>query len=339
MKRSAKLIIMLGILAVLIVGAVIQKQFFPAENDSDYTDDGSSVIAYAANDVVLENVTALSYEKDSAKLSFKKSGEEWVLDEENAPDIDSELVHAMATAISGLSGANRMEDVPKEKLADYGLDAPALKVTVSEDDKVRTFLFGDYNKTAKEYYFCDEAIPSLVFTVVSSSYEAFDYVIDDLIVHGTLPEIAAENITGFSFKNADGETVIKSIKTPTDENEEGYTYSAEITKNGVTEEYSYADFYKAAEAVAEWNIDEFITSDASKTSEYGFETPSVLTVNYTERKEIEAEGASGGYIDTEKTYSLILGTADGEGCYYVKTEEDSRLIYKLSTAVFSEIFG
>ena len=64
MKRSAKLGIMLGILAVLIVGAVIQGVFFPAEKDAGLSEDGASTVMYAANDVVAENVTVISYEKN-----------------------------------------------------------------------------------------------------------------------------------------------------------------------------------------------------------------------------------------------------------------------------------
>lgn len=337
MKRSAKLFIMFGILAVLAAGAVVQKRFFPAENESDYSEDGSSA-AYAANDVVSENVTAISYERDGEALAFRKIADSWILDQDNAPDIDSETVSAMAAAVSSPAGANRMENVPKEKLSDYGLDKPSLRVTVSEGSKTRTFLFGSYNKTAKEYYFCDEADSSLVYTVVSSSYEAFNYTLDDMLVHEKVPQIPAEDISEIRIAGSEGEIFIRSIKTPTEENEDGYTYSAEIVRNGTAEEYSYADFYKAAEEVSKWNIDEFITSDASKASEYGFDSPAVLTVKYTERKEIEAEGASGGYIDTEKEFSLFLGAKDEDGCYYVKTDKDSRLIYKLSTAVFSELF-
>lgn len=337
MKRHIKLLIMLGVLAVLIVGAVIQKQFFPTENEYDYTDDGAMSVAYAANDVVAENVTSISYEKDGEKLSFKKLNEAWVLEEDNAPSIDGEIVSAMVTAISGLSGSNKMEDVPSEKLADYGLDRPSLTVTVSEGSRIFTFLFGDYNKTAKEYYFCNKSIPDVIYTVLSSSYEAFDYTLNDLLIHETLPKIAADNVNSISISNGSGEVIIESIKTPTDENEEGYTYSAVIKRGEVSEEYSYADFYRIAEAIAEWNIDQFITSDGSRASEYGFDTPKVLTVNYTERKSIEAEGASGGYIDTEKSFTLILGMADENGFNYCKTDEDSPLIYKLSTNVFSEI--
>lgn len=339
MKRSAKLFIMLGILAVLIVGAVIQKVFFPAQPDVGLSQDGGSTILYAVNDVVAENVTAFTYERDGEALSFKKNGEAWVLDEENAPTIDADLVSAMVIAIASPGGKNKMENVPSENLASYGLDAPALSVTVHEGSRVRTYLFGSYNKTAKEYYFCDKAIPDTVYTVPSSSFEAFAYTLEELIVHEKLPEISADSITSVSFENAEGKTVISAVKTPTEENEEGYEFSAKIERNGEESEYSYAELYRIAEEIAAWNIDEFITLNDAEPSEYGFDSPSYLMVNYTERKELEAEGTSGGFIDTERSFTLVLGKADEEGKYYVKTSEDSRLIYKISTNIFTEFFG
>ena len=299
MKRSAKLLIMLGILAILVGGAVVQKVFFSAEPDVGLSEDGGSSVQYAVNDVVAENVTAFTYERDGESLSFKKNGEAWVLDEENAPKIDGDLVSAMVSAIASPGGKNKMENVPSENLASYGLDAPALSVTVYEGSRIRTYLFGSYNKTAKEYYFCNRAISDIVYTVPSSSFEAFAYSLEDLIVHEKLPEITEDSITSVSFENAEG----------------------------------------MAEEISAWNIDEFVTLNDAEKSEYGFDSPSYLTVNYTERKEIEAEGTSGGYIDTEKSFTLVLGKADAEGKYFVKTSENSRLIYKISTSIFTEIFG
>ena len=339
MKRSAKLFVMLGVLCVLVGAVLLQKLVFPAENEDGDTDSDASSVTYAANDVISENVTAISYEKDGVLLSFKKNGDTWVLDEENAPNIDSELVSAMVVAISSPAASYRFEGIASDKLAQYGLDEPAIRVSVSEGTKTRTFIFGEYNKTAEEYYFCDEADKSLVHTVISSSYEAFAYTLEDLIIYDTLPEISADSVTAFTLEGTDGKITVTAIKTPSDENELGYEFSAELERDGEKEEYSYADFYRMASAVEEWNIDEFVTFDASKSSEYGFDTPALLTVSYTERNEIEAEGASGGYIETEKSFTLVLGGTDEDGYSYVKTDADSRLIYKLSSNVFSEIFG
>lgn len=339
MKRSAKLFIMLGILAVLVAGAVVQRVFFPAEPDVGLSEDGGSTVLYAVNDVTAENVTAFTYEKDGESLSFKKNGEVWVLDEENAPTVDADLVSAMVTAIASPGGKNKMENVPSENLEAYGLTSPSLSVTVYEGSRVGTYLFGGYNKTAKEYYFCNKAIPDTVYTIPSSSFEAFAYTLSELVVHEKLPEIAADSITSVSLENSDGKTVITAVETPSLKEDGVPDISAKIEKNGVESEYSYAELYRMSEEIAAWNIDEFVTLNEDEMSAYGFESPSYLTVNYTERKEIEAEGTSGGYIDTENSFTLVLGIADEEGKYYVKTSDDSRLIYKISTSIFTEIFG
>ncbi len=339
MKRHIKLIVMLGVLVVLIAGALIQKQFFPAEIESDYADDGASTLRYAANDVSADNITAFSYEYQGETVSFVLSEGGWTLEGENAPATDSELITAMAVAIACPSGSNKLENVSPEKLADYGLDAPEIKVTVSEGDKKQAFLFGDYNSIADEYYFCSEESPETVYTVSSSAREAFAYTLEDLLVYDTLAEIEADSVTSVSMSDSEKETVISSVKTPTEENEDGYTYSAQRTENGETTDYSYADFYRLAEAIGTWNIDEFVTCDADADTSYGFDAPKTLTVNYTVQKSIEATGSSGGYITTEESFSLILGSKDEEGFYYCKTNEASPMIYKLSSKVFSEIFG
>ncbi len=337
MKRHIKLFIMLGILAVLVVSAIIQKQFFPAEVEYDYTDDGGSTLRYAANDVKADGVTELSYEIKDEVISFVKTDSGWMLKGQNAPQIKTDLADAMVKAISGLSATNKIENVAKEKLEDYGLTQPSVTVKVSEGNKISIFLLGGYNKTTKEYYFCDKNIPDVVFTVESSVYDAFQHSISDLIVHETLPKIEADSINKISITGESGEMVIESIKTPNDENEEGYTYSAIITKNGESEKYSYADFYKIAEEISNCNINDFVGADESVGNEYGFDNPKILKIDYIERQSIEAEGAAGGYIDTPKSLELILGSTAEDGKSYCKTSEKSWLIYKLSTKIFSQI--
>lgn len=337
MKRHAKLLIMLGLLTVLIVGAVIQKQFFPSEREEGLTDPGSSVTKYATNDIVAENVKAFSFSKGDVSLFFVKEGDAFKLEGENTPNIYSEKVLEIIKAVAGISASNRVESVDEESLTLYGLDSPSVSFTVRDSEKTKTYIFGDYNKTVKEYYFCEKGA-NTVFTVPSSAFEAFDVTLEDVIVHDTLEKVEADSINSFTFENASGKTEIIKIKTPTDENDEGYNFSAEIVVNGKRSDYSYSDFYNIAEEIAAWNINEFVTADNNKASEYGFDSPSVLTITYTERQELEVEGAGGGYIDKESTLTLYLGSVADDGLYYCKTSESSPLIYKLSALILSETF-
>lgn len=335
MKRPAKLIIMLIVL-VLVIGGYIQMKNMP-EKQPDITDDGASTLRYAANSISYDAITKLSYENGNSIISLKKNGENWVLDMENAPAIDGELATSIVKSIATPSSPNRLENVSKEKFAEYGLSEPTLRVIVTEGEKISEFIFGNYNATIGEYYFCDASAPDTVFTIESSIKELFSNALEDLLIYDTLPAIKADSITSFSLNDKNNEITIESIKTPTETDSE-YTYSAIRTENGVSESHSYADFYRLAEAVAEWNIDEFVCCEEQLGTEYGFDTPIIFTVKYTERYDLNNEDSSGGYIDRDEIFSLILGDIDSSGYYYCKTSADSRLIYKISTNIISEIF-
>ncbi|MEE0969316.1 MAG: DUF4340 domain-containing protein [Clostridia bacterium] len=334
MKRYKKLGAMLGVLLLLVIAALLQRQFFPEDNSDMLNDDGGSLTVYQIANIDEDNITALSYEMDGETLAFKKKEGGFVLDGENAPDVDTELISAMANAISNAGGKNKLLDVKSEKLVDYGLDDPSLTVKIEQGTKITTLLFGAYNKIAGLYYVADKNIPDIVYTVESSVYEAFDYSIEDLLVYDELPQIAAENINSLTISDV----TLKKIKTPTDENEEGYTYSAERIENGKTEDYSYADYYKLCELISKWNIDKFAGfDDDSEDNIYGFENAFKMTVEYTERQKVDVEGASGGYYDVDKSITIILGGRDEEGHFYCKTEEDSPLVYKLSPEKFPDL--
>ncbi|MBR4295269.1 MAG: DUF4340 domain-containing protein [Clostridia bacterium] len=335
MKRPAKILIMLIVL-VLVIGGYIQMKNMPSDQP-DMTEDGSSTIRYAANSVLYDNITKLSYENGDTTLSLKKNGDIWVLDMENAPAIDSEIADSIVKSIATPSSSNLLENVSKEKLSEYGLSEPDLRITITEGEKVSEFIFGSYNATIGEYYFCDASAIDTVFTLESSIWEMFSYTLKDLIIYDTLPAIKADSITSFSLKGENKEITIEAIKTPTETDGE-YTYSATLTENGISESYSYADFYRMAEAIAEWNIDEFVCCEEQLGTEYGFDTPKTLTINYTKRYDLNTEGSSGGYIDRDESFSLILGEKDEEGYYYCKISADSRLIYKISTNIIDEIF-
>ncbi|MBQ8005838.1 MAG: DUF4340 domain-containing protein [Clostridia bacterium] len=339
MKRHIKLIIMLGVLAILISGALLQKRFFPQNVTPDYTEDGASSLRYAVNSISEDNITAISYTYEGETLSFILRGNLWSLDSQSSPNINSELVAAMATAISSPQGKSKMENVPAEKLPQYGLDDPHIRVTVYEGDKTSSFVFGSYNQIAAEYYFASESDMTTVFTVESTARDAFDVKIDDLLIYDTLPKISAESITAISLSDSAKELIFSSVKTPSDENDAGFVYSALRTENGIKTEYSYADFYRLAEAVSEWNIDEFVSYDTSDSEKYGFGSPETLKIDYTEKEQIEAEGTSGGYITKDKSFELILGSTDENGFYYCKTSMDSCMIYKLSSSLFSELLS
>ncbi len=330
MKRSKKLIVMLSVLAVLVLALLLQAKLFP-KGDGILTDDEDSI--FKVSDIAAESVKELSYVSEGTVLAFEKSDDgKWLLTGENSPEIDSELVESMANAITSAESEHVMGDISKEEISEYGLDEPALLVKISDGTGTYTYQFGSYNEFAEKYYLSNKDIPDVVYTVESSVYEAFGYTLEELVIKDTLPEIEADSILSISFGS-----VISKSETPTDENEEGKNYSAYITKDGAVSEYSYADFYMLCEEISEWNIDELVS--LSSHSSFDILNPVEFTVKYTERQEIDAEGASGGYIDTEKSFTLLLGEKAEDGRFYCKTKAESPLVYKLSITDIEKYFN
>ena len=60
-----------------------------------------------------------------------------------------------------------------------------------------------------------------------------------------------------------------------------------------------------------------------------------LTVTYTVREKLEADSATGGYVESEETYTVYLSN-DEDGTLYAKSDADSSLIYRLTESKLSE---
>ena len=331
MKKNTKLLLMLGVLALLII------IYFALPKEPKATGEPNDTETYyKVSDTDIENVTAISYEADGTVLSFKVTDGKWRLDKANAPEIDSSLISDMVSSISDAAASNKLEGVSAERLADYGLDAPSLKVTLTEGDKTVSYIFGDLNKMINEYYFAREGGTDTVFTVPVKVKAAFSYTLEELLIYDKLAAVPEGTITSIAFKKGDYETVITEVKTPSDDTE--YTYSATLTKNGRTEDCSYADFERLASSVYEWNIDDFVCYAEDGGAEYGFDTLKTLTVNYTEKQAVNAEDSTDGYFYADRSVTVILGNVDTDGRYYCKVSESSPLVYKLSSDVFGEFF-
>lgn len=334
MKRSKKLITMLALLAIL---AVICYAVTLIPNNDGKDDD--KVTEYSAVSLDVTTVTAISVTNESGDFDFIKKNDTWVLDTENAPDIDTKLIQSMAQTISAVTAHNRIENVTDDKLSDYGLGKgnADIIVTLTTTGGDMVCEIGDYNSIADEYYFRCYADASTVYTAGSALRETFIFSTEDIIQKATMPDINSESITAVSI----GDTTYTQVKTEngaasSDEENEKYLYSATVTKNGETTDASYADYEVIASGISALTLDYEAFTDVEST-DYGFDTPRIMTVYYDEQRDITADGASGGYIIENKEYSLYIGVQDGN--VYAKTSLDSRVVYSLSADFITEYFN
>lgn len=339
LKRSKKLLILLSVLvllALLCYGVTL----IPNDSESDGENDGGE--EYSVTSIASDDISSVTVKNTSGEFDFERKDGKWILATENAPELDSELIESMAQTISSAVGHNMLEGISDDRLADYGLDADSVDMTVviGTTDGEIVCSFGDYNSIAGEYYFLSSEQSGIVFTVESSAREAFVFDMEDIIVKEELPEIESESITSVSV----GDITYTQIKTKnedygadsdSDEETPEYLYSATVKSGDETIDVSYADYEAIASGVSQAELEYEAFTDVDNT-EYGFESPYLMTICYTEKKEITADGASGGYIEEAKAYSLYIGVEDG--VVYAKTSLDSRVVYTLDADFVIEYF-
>ena len=336
MKKTPKLLLMILILLVLVCLCLLVRSC------DDDTSPAQNQVIYDAPDIDGDSVTALTVENENGTFAFKKQGGAWVLSD--APDvkINSDAVASLAQSMIDVTGTNRIDGVLN--LTQYGLDEPKIKITVTDRNGDETYRIGNLNGIISAYYFCSEQHPEYVFTVESSVCESFKLSAAKILVLDFPQPPVADSIKSVEFKTGDNVVRYDSVteflyndeEQITDENPNGavYSHTATRTADGKTADFSYADFYRLAEAVAavKPSGDYFWTP---ADNELYFASPMTLTVTYTVREKLEADSAAGGYVESEESYTVYLSAAE-DGTLYAKSDADSSLIYRLTESKLSE---
>ena len=330
MKRTPKLLLMILLLLVLVCLCLLVRSC------DDDAPPAQQQIIYDASDIDGDSVSALTVTNENGTFAFKKQGDTWFLTEAPDLEIQSDIIAQLAQNMIDVTGTNRIDGVTD--LAQYGLDEPKIKVSVTDKNGEETYRIGNLNGIIKAYYFCSEQHPEYVFTVESSVCEAFQLALSEFLVLDFPQPPEADSIKSVEFKTGDESIIYNSVTEflysdedqITDDNPNGavYSHTATKTSNGKTADYSYADFYRLAEAVAAIKPSgDYFYSQAD--NELYFSTPVTLSVTYTVRQKLEADSAAGGYVEKDETYTICLSSG-GDGPLYAKTDAESALIYQLA---------
>lgn len=330
MKKTPKLLLMILLLLVLLCLCLLVRSC------DDDTQPAQQQIIYDASDIDGDSVSALTVTNENGIFAFKKQGDTWTLAE--APDIEiqSNIIAQLAQNMIDVTGTNRINDVTD--LAQYGLDEPKIRVKITDKNGEETYRIGNLNGIIGAYYFCSEQQPTYVFTVESSICESFQLDSSEFLVLDFPQPPETDSIKSVEFKIDDESIIYNSVteflyndeEQVTDDNPSGavYSHSATKTKNDKTSDYSYADFYRLAEAVAAIKPSgDYFYSEADNS--LYFSSPVTLSITYTVRQKLEADSAAGGYVESEKTYTICLASGE-DGTLYAKSDAESSLIYQLT---------
>lgn len=172
MKRSGKILILLGIVIILMLGVIIMKM----NNNAKETEDNSekATVVYTMN----SGMTSISWEYNGETVILDNSEKGLVLRGEESVSLNGVRTDAILKTLYDIE-ATRVIDEPEEP-SEYGLDNPDMVITLTNGDSQDVIKVGMVNAITSERFISIND-DGKVYIVTPDIYNAFLYVADDLI--------------------------------------------------------------------------------------------------------------------------------------------------------------
>lgn len=197
MKRSNKLLILLGVLLVCCVLTIVVLK----------TEKKKELIR-TTDEVVLEvdpdSVDQLSWSYDEVSLAFRKEDGHWIYESDEAFPADDEKIAKLLEDFKELGATFIIDDV--EDFSQYGLDKPVCTIRLATDKKKDyTVQLGAYSTMdAQRYVTLGDG---RVFLVKSDPMDDYGIELADLIKYDEMPEF--DHVTAIRFRGAQNYSIFR----------------------------------------------------------------------------------------------------------------------------------
>lgn len=336
MKRGWKLLIMLCVLAVLVGGYFLIGRINDSKETAASEGDAETVaIAKPEKDDVVG--MKYVYAGETVELTRADSASDWVYADDESFPLDQTYPGQMLAAIDALEPTRSFTG---GDAADYGLDDPAVSVTVTTaDGTAYTYNIGDENDVTYEYYLSSDD-SGTIYTVDSSVSDAFSYELLDLVEEEDVPLLKD----------------VQSIEVATDAKDVVISYDpdAKLTYSDSFVWYSAEDgaTYPLGTDQVESLIDSMnsmawsacinYNADDEALGTYGLLTPAAtVSVRYMADVTVATgeTDENGDPVTTtsseERTYTLELGGFGGDYCY--AKLGGSKMVYLIDSSLADQL--
>ena len=285
-----KAILTAGIVALFLTLCLAVILLLPESGTDEPSDTTTQSLQYFFDLNHIDHITKLSFtyqEKTTVSLSKTENG--WqVTDRAGLPIAESAMDDLLGNIQQML--AIRIITENCTDIAEYGLDQPTLKLTISEEHGSKTYLFGTYNSRFEGYYCMVEGTKAVY--LLDESYLA-PYAVDlmDLLRTEKMPALALP----LSVAMTDS--------------------------NGATLELSSTETAELGNLLGQVKIDRLIDCGAEKYAAYGLDTPTVFVTVRADGSPLTLRFAAGE--SDELVYLLI---DDKELIYLITCEDMEALI-------------
>lgn len=319
MKRSKKLVLLLGLLAVLCVGTVVVTQL--EEKKEQITATGEIVLEIPANEI-----TSLKWQYGGTTLSFHKDNA-WLYDADEAFPVDGEQLEKMLNIFSAFGASFVIEDVTDYGM--YGLDKPACTIEFMAGEQTFTVELGDYSKMDGERYV--SIGDGNVYLAKVDPLDEFDAVLDDVMLHDE--SLSYEQVNRITFQGTKNYTIFR------DEASE-YALCADdlyyTERDGETVPLDTGRVETYLEALTALHLTDYVTykvTDAELETCDLVDPELTITVEYTDTDGEEQTYTLSVSRDPEELAAAEEAEANGEEgeevTAYVRVG-DSQIVYRVS---------
>ncbi len=296
MKRMKKMILLLGVLALVLGGYTLLNR--QQETASVQEENGS----FALTAQTADDLTGLEWTKDEESFSFTRENGAWKRADNAAYPVEQSAVDQLVDQLIALEATRKLDNVTDAAM--YGLAEPAFSVTAHwSDGTSTTYQMGDETPFRDGYYLALSDQTQTAYTVSSSLSAMFSKTMDDFAAMEDIPAVA--EVTRLTI----GDTFDASYK------EESATINA-------------SQHWYAADGRALDGVDDLVT-DAKAITWSGLAEAVATDAQLTEWKLDEANAVALTQYDGEESATILFGTTDENGDYYARLPE-SAMVYTVA---------
>ncbi|MCL1828112.1 MAG: DUF4340 domain-containing protein [Oscillospiraceae bacterium] len=293
MKRAKKLLVLLGILAVLTAGVIAAGSLFGSDDDMPDADDAIIPVVFSPG-----TLTAVNWQSGGATLSLEKGSDGyWFYADDPSFPLDQSYPEAMISQLEGLTASRRFDSSAGS--GDYGLDDPVCIITAISADGASTVInIGNQNAVTREYYLTLGGGDN-IFMVSEALVGAFPSELLDLAVINVFKTM--NTINAITIRS--GDKMIETVYD--DEIDDDYDWFIVAGKDTLWP-LSSSEMSNLKASVYSLRMDSCVNYKPSESdiAEYGLDKPGSMTVRYIPHDEEE-----------EVTVTFLFGKTDDAGAY------------------------
>lgn len=210
MKTKKRTLVVLLVLILALGGALfwMNRSNTQAEEAASAAAEGNIPLSsFAAGD--LEKIQ-YTYQGETLTLDYDSS--RWTLEEDPDYHLDESACNTMVTALAALNAKRQLTAQPGE---DYGLNDPAVTVTVTAAGETNTFVFGTENTVTGDLY-VQKAGDDAVYAVPGNKAACFELTKADLFGSFNPAGMTVSALEKVSITTGSGTLALTAVSEPAD---------------------------------------------------------------------------------------------------------------------------